>query len=118
MPFCLLANQRPGSPSNPFVAAALRQVEQGGLASEESRIDPCLLCRRRMAPKDWVWLPAATIEQSARAGRIGHVGSGQQRDAGDKHSTIEVVLLDCRLRLWCVWKVLGVQWNGDKHHNH
>ena len=65
-----------------------------------------------------VWMPAprsnlhasllaVPIEQSARADRIGNVLSGQQRDATDKHTTIGV--LDCGLRLRCIWKGLRVR---------
>lgn len=68
------------------------------------RIDSRLLRGRRMASKQRIAFPPATVKQLLRGYRVGCLGSSEQRDSTDEHTTIEV--LDCGLRLWCVWERL------------
>lgn len=86
------------------MTVVLSQIERERLCGEDRRIDSRLLRGRRMASKQRIAFPAATVKQLLRVYRVGCLGSSGQRDSTDEHTTIEV--LDCGLRLWSVWKRL------------
>ena len=66
------------------MAIVFGEVEQCGLAGEESQIEPCLLYWRRMAAEDRIVLPTAAVKQLTRGDRVGCFGRGEQGDAGQE----------------------------------
>ena|SRR5215472_956659 len=74
-----MSQKRSARPPNPCVVIALGEVEKRGLAGEECQVDSCLLCGRRMTPKDRIVLPSPAVKQLARADGVGCLGSSEQR---------------------------------------
>ena len=86
------------------MAIVFGEVEDRGLAGEESQVDSSLLCGRRMPAKDRVIFRAPwLIQDLPRGDGVCCLGCSEQGNARYKYATVE---MHARLRLWRIGKRL------------
>lgn len=83
-----VADQGPARPTHPSMTTVLCGVQQAGLRAEDPQVDKRLPCRRRMASKDGVILPAPTVKQLACRDSVGSLRGGEQSSSNPKYLAV------------------------------